>query len=123
MTYKDKYLKYKLKYLNLKKKLYGGANEEVMEEPIKKSSYSTLIIDKWQESGILPDLLNDFISTKDKIVCKDLIEIYDIIIVLNNENIEISEDKIRRIIMPYYENSDSDEEEQEDPQCKKKLEL
>ena len=25
MTYKDKYLKYKLKYLNLKKKLYGGA--------------------------------------------------------------------------------------------------
>ena len=39
MTYKNKYLKYKLKYLNLKKKLRGGASGETqsIEEQIKEA--------------------------------------------------------------------------------------
>lgn len=33
MSYKSNYLKYKLKYLNLKKKLYGGMEEAVTTPP------------------------------------------------------------------------------------------
>ena len=98
MTYKNKYLKYKLKYLNLKKKLYGGMEEgepediemapstpplspspphlqeipdtiEVKEKLIKRVS---TLIDKW-----FPDLTEIFNHSKESIEKKELYEIIE----------------------------------------------
>jgi len=61
MTYKSKYLKYKLKYLNLKKKLYGGSQ---MVTPPRLSDNNYLETTTTISDEKLPTIVYNLINEK-----------------------------------------------------------
>ena len=126
MTYKNKYLKYKLKYLNLKKKLYGGVNPSTPPMSVNTGLMSRTIVPK--------ETILHIVSNKIEHEFSNLATTFDLIKDRLSENFEelkcllnicedpdlTQEDKegeIRKKIQPYFDESnesDVDLENDED---------
>ena len=122
MTYKNKYLKYKLKYLNLKRKLHGGVYPSTPPMPTNNSLIRTIV----SKENILQvvsnkikkefsnlettfDLIKDRISENfEKLKC--------LLTICENPDLtkEDKEEQIREEIQGYFDESDDETTEDYD---------